>query len=593
MKNKEFYKLLKKNNINSDSGFTLTELLVGLIMSIFVIGALGFGLMQALRFTTEGDSKTLVRNDLGRASEFISDEMRRASAVEVDNTMANINPDGVGASNPNGVASDFPLPTGGSVRLALQIPGVSQRVVYSVAPPQAGSPWKGPLVIYRWGPNFDANGNYTDPNPTNFTDWDNQALVDGVSDVPINTTGCTADSADNDAPYLGFFACIVDNDGDTDTEDAADTNGDGVITFADDPLDRNGDGIINNGDDPSITTFSDSTWDKNGDNIINNEDAADIDGLATTAQLYFAGETKEADGINTDTYSANTKVTSRVKDAPDNNSNNFSGYITSFRTLDPSFSCNPDDDWGMRTDFGESLTNPSNLSKWDHQADRQPQPITMPGSTLVISSNPKGQTGVVTASTDCLNSRTGNGHGNTGDLQDFAGNKSLTDGDWHTDPDNDIVAISHVIDFNDPRTFNGKPSDSVCTGSACYSTNGKVLSEGSTNSYVIMLRNGSPVPGYNPYDMNADGDHTDSGEQVSLTDFLSTKGYVDSSTNTITGLGEDERIIAFEIGKDAVNDWSIPGVDFQDNVFILQNDAFSQTYSTVPGDPAPAYSVPY
>ncbi|MGL5794381.1 MAG: hypothetical protein ACRC06_08210, partial [Waterburya sp.] len=65
MKSKKLQKLLKKNK--SNAGFTLTELLVGLFMSIFVIGALGFGLMQVLQATQTEGSKTAARNETGRA----------------------------------------------------------------------------------------------------------------------------------------------------------------------------------------------------------------------------------------------------------------------------------------------------------------------------------------------------------------------------------------------------------------------------------------------------------------------------------------------------------------------------------------------
>lgn len=606
MNNKKFQKLLKKNKYNS--GFTLTELLVGLIMSIFVVGALGFGLMQILRVTQTGNSQTAARNETSRALDFISDEMRRAQAIEVDMSDTNI----------SAVAANYTKPTGGTVRLALQIPGVDQRVIYSVAPPANSSPWKGPRVIYRWGPNLGANGKYTDPN--NVAGWTNEALVDGISDVAQDVT-CDndGDGTAETISYEGFFACVVDDDGDIIfdaagnqvldglgnpiKENVADVNGDGEITFADDPNDQNGDGEINFGDTLTDTngdgeiTFADSALDTNRDGQINAEDSADDDGFAITAQLYFTGETKNASGYHTSTYSANTKTVARARSTPDNNADDFGSYVTSYKSLDPSFACNSSTDWLMRTDFGDSFSNPSNLDKWEHQTDAQPQPISVNGDTLVISSIPRG----VGSGTSCLNNREGNGHGDSS-TQDFNGNKDLsaTD-DWHTDPNNDIVAISHAINLDDPRTFNGDPV--TCSSYPCTSSiDGKVYTQkdsaaAEVNPYVVVLKEGSQVPALDGYDMNADGDTTDPGEQISLGEFLESKGFatLNGSVYEISGLDKDQRIIAFEIGKSDVSDSSDPGVDFQDNIFVLQSDAFAQKYSTYKdnGGTPQSYSVPY
>ena len=598
MRNKEFQKLLKRNKFNS--GFTLTELLVGLFMSIFVIGALGFGLMSILRVTQKGNSETLVRNESSRALDFISDEMRRASAIEVDMTDTNINAVSKNYKNKK--------KAGATVRLALLIPGINhtvgstvnpERIIYSVATPENTSPWKGPLVIYRWGPNLDANGNYTDP--TNSANWKNEALVDGISDVD-QTVACdnNGDGTDETITYKGFFACLVDDDGDTITEDAADTNSDNKITFADDPKD-NGDGVFNyyadnlktdtNGD--GDITLADSAWDKNKDGEINAEDAADVDGLAITAQLYFTGKTKDASGINASTYSADTKTVARARSTPDNNSDDFGSYITSYRTLEPSFGCNKDEEWRMRTDFGNSFSNPSNLDKWDFKDNAQPQPIAVNGNTLIVSSIPTGNpdSGFVKSDSNCLNKRDNNGHGGT-DEANFEGNKRLgtddpSNSDWHTDDDNDIVAVSQAINFNDPRTFNGDPYG--CSGASCYSTDGKVYTQKDgaaavLNPYVRMLKEGSPVPALEGYDMNDDGDTTDPGEQISLGEFLASKNLAISDGSggyVIDGLQNDQRIIAFEIGKsDTSNPDADPGVDFQDNIFVLQSDAFKQKYKT-------------
>ncbi|MEO0836596.1 MAG: hypothetical protein AAFY16_11570 [Cyanobacteria bacterium J06642_3] len=554
-------------------------------MSTFVIGALGFGLMQVLQLTQKGNSETAARNESSRALDFISDEMRRAQAIEVD--MSDID---------TLVGSDYTSKkiSGAVERLVLQIPGVDQRIIYSVAEPEDSSPWKGPRAIYRWGPAFNAAGDYSNPN--NPAVWQNQVLVDGISDED-QTAPCDG----NDVTYQGFFACVVDDDGDGITEDAANTNGDTLITFADDPNDRNGDGIINlgdtlvNKDDPTEDPrFIDSDWDKNQDGVINAEDAADIDGLAITAQLYFTGETKGTTKYNAGIYSADTKTVARARTAPGNNANASISTFNAHNQIDTQFACSDTIIWKMRTDFGDSISNPSNLDQWEYDpsssSDAQPQPIELDGNTLVISSIPMG----VGDTADCLNERANNGREEDQAVpRDFAGNKNLKteDGTWddewyNVDEKDDVVAVSHVINLEDPRTFNGDHVD--CTGSPCAGgTEGRVYTKqngeaAEINPYVLVLKQGTELPALNGYDMNDNGDLTDNGDQKSLGELLVSEGYATlvGSVYKVDNLDSDQRIIAFEVGKSDVSDKTAPGVDFQDNIFILQSDAFKQKYKT-------------
>jgi type II secretory pathway pseudopilin PulG len=569
MKNKEFYKLLKKNKLNSNSGFTLTELLVGLFMSIFVIGALGFGLMTVLRTSQSEGSKAAARNETGRALDFISDELRSAQSIETDNSIAYLNTDddSVTTSIDETVAPDYDLPAGGTARLALQIPGVPQRVVYSVAPPETGSPWKGPLVIYRWGPELTANGSYSATSLANPDDWDNDALIDKVDDTSQTETCGGASNT-----YAGFFACVIDDDNDGNTEDLTDVNGDGKI----------------DSDDTGAT-------DKNGDGVINDEDGADVDGKAITAQLFFTGETLKVSGdpTDTDSYSADSQTVARARNAPENNSEDLDSYTMSFRTLQPSFACTTTDTWQMRTDFGETLTNPGSINSWNHEENRQPQPIKISGNKLVISSVPRAPSGGVT---DCDNERDDNGQGGTDG--DFSGNIGLGDGSGANDNwagRTDIVAISHEINFKDPRTFNGDPYG--CTYPCPSSAGGKVYTQkadaaATLNSSVSMLKYGSPIPPYGGYDVDGTREYDANGvrilaqgDQLSLGEFLFSKGLADvmtgtgaTATYTVNNkVKPDERIIGFEIGQ---TDTTKPGFDLQDNIFIVSSSAFKEKYSS-------------
>ena len=181
MRNKQFkqlYKLLKADK--SNSGFTLIELLSGLIMSTVVVVGLSYGLVQLTRATRDESNKVTARNESARAIEFISDELRRAQNV------VDIN------------AAGFTSPTGSvnvaDIRLALNIPGLADPVIYFVVP--ANDDWQGDLVINRWGPPLNGNGDY------GTGAWGVEPLLDGLDD-----TNQTADCNGTNVPYQGFFAC--------------------------------------------------------------------------------------------------------------------------------------------------------------------------------------------------------------------------------------------------------------------------------------------------------------------------------------------------------------------------------------------------
>ncbi len=556
MKNKEFHKLLKKNK--SNSGFTLTELLVGLIMGTIVIGGLGFGLVHLLRSTRTGTAFTGARNESARALDFISDEVKRAVAIQNDATNA----------------TGFNLTAGKTIVFALEIPEVNtsatlgsdgdaeteERIVYFLQ--AAAAPWQGPLVLHRWGPPLDGNGNYTDGA------WAEEALIDGIDNTTLAAATINAQCNPaapgrlftSPAAPTGFYACIQDD---------------------------NQNGVIEN----------DATADTNGDGKVDELDDDDIDSIGISAELYLTSGV-DVGGANLDTYTANTQVVARARVAPGGTSEDFTAYTMSYRTLNPRFACNSGSDWSMRTDFGDSKANPSNLAMWDYQANRQPQPINITGDTLVVSSVPFGATGT------CLNSRVNNGRepSNPPNPRDFSGNQALlADGNWDpNDPnDNDVVAISHEINFLDPRTFNGNPIDpnnpdnDTCTASCDGSVGGKVYSKNdgtaaSLNSSIIMLKHGSVVPDYGGYDAN-NNQTLDTGDQVSLGEFLAnqpiplaTPDGTHPSGNTRYVVNDkvlpNERIIAFEVGHESITNTN-PGVDFQDNAFIVSSDAFSKRHA--------------
>ncbi len=519
MKNKEFLKLLKLLNKNqANSGFTLMELLVGLVMSVVVIGALGFGLVQVLRITQAQTSEENARNEISRALDFIADEVKRARTIETDLVNANIS--GTGAFNITNTNIDSA--TGGlnsntttnkKIVFALDIPEISssdsldsdkddtttnERIIYFLKS-SSGTNWEGPLVLYRWGPPLGADGSYETGG------WQEEALIDGIDDTHIANNPCGADVPTpplltGTAPTLtgtyissfasGFYACI------------------------------------------------------NGTN---------------TAQLYLVAETDTETG-STETYTADTRVAARARIAPANNTDTFTSYTMSYKTLGAEYNCTPGDGdgdgindgttWDMRTDFVNSSTN----IVWVHQdVDRQPQPIKIDtNSDLVITSTPVGLG-------PCLS----NGNpGTTGDesenLSDYGYNVSYTM--------KFMKDTSHAdYNANDWYTFNGDPE-----------TGTRDVPDVKGDGSLMVYKNNSTIDTatLSGYDFDDDG----TADQESLGAFLEGKGYATDNgdgTYTVKGLENNERIIAVEVGQ---TDPTHPGFDAQDSVFILSSDVFAKKY---------------
>ena len=547
MRNKKLKKFLKKNQPNS--GFTLTELLTGLIMSIFVTGALGFGLYQIMAATSKETAKTNARQDASRAVEFISDELRRASLIETN------------ATNATGFNS-----SGKTVVLALSIPELNsnqtvdndndgdssdaamlgsdnnastpERVVYYLES-NSGSNWQGPQVLYRWGPPLNADGEYTQ------NGWGYEALIDGIDDtsalIASGFCNATGDALTPASP-TGFYACVSNQ---------------------------------------------------------------------TAAQIFLTGgiDTIANNGTNNDsTYTAQTRAVTRAKNVTVAAPAVVAGTPITFRSLNADYVCNPSGAsptiWTMRTDFDNSAysdpnsgttlgstnrtsSNMNQANQWIHEPGRQAQPINISSDNdLTIHSIPL-------ESTNC--SSTGNdGVSRNTQLANFL------------DPDRQGHVVSHTIAFgnvsdrpensNDPfdiynnpgefwKTFNGNSGghnnpNVTRDGRVQVLKEGTVLRLIETNptrvppDIATLPAGEAPLyPGLDP-----DGNGPEPARQ-SLGDFLVSRGYADNNgdgTYTINDtLGDDERIIAFEVGH---IDRMQPGFDLQDNVFIIRHEAFDDNY---------------
>lgn len=194
MKNK--FNIFK--SFSSSAGFTLIELLVAASITTIVVALAGSGVVAMLQSSNKAESENLRRVELNRALDFINEEVRMAKSIAID-----------ASANLTTVAKDFK--SSGTPVLTLEIPGVSQRVIYYLK--DASSPWVGPKVIYRWGPTFDGDGKYTDP--TTPSTWKDSLLVDFIADIkPNSNTTCPTISTNwspnpSSANGQGFSACVL------------------------------------------------------------------------------------------------------------------------------------------------------------------------------------------------------------------------------------------------------------------------------------------------------------------------------------------------------------------------------------------------
>lgn len=181
------------------AGFTLTELLLAASLTSVVIGAATFGLVAMLGDYTSKDTKLVQQRDLHRAIDFMAEEVRRAVNIERDAAIA-FNE----AKNTPGLR--FNPPANAKAVLALDLPGVADEIFYYVTEPKSSSPWLGPQVIYRFGPNLNRRGAYT--NASDPTRWTVEPLVDRIDDTAIAPSCANGDIPNPPDGVKGFYACV-------------------------------------------------------------------------------------------------------------------------------------------------------------------------------------------------------------------------------------------------------------------------------------------------------------------------------------------------------------------------------------------------
>jgi prepilin-type N-terminal cleavage/methylation domain-containing protein len=199
----KFIKLLQIKK--KSSGFTLVELMVAMLITSLVISATGFGLVSITNKDKREKAETERRVELNRALDFIADEVRQAKPIATD-----------ASADLSTIAPGFDS-TDKTPVLTLQIPDVKQRVIYYIASPPSNSVWLGPKVIYRWGPNFGNNGQYTNADNAPITGNNNPRNWQGepLADLIVNTTPSSNPNCDSGwtanpavASRTGFYACV-------------------------------------------------------------------------------------------------------------------------------------------------------------------------------------------------------------------------------------------------------------------------------------------------------------------------------------------------------------------------------------------------
>jgi len=179
------------------SFFTITEVLLASLMMVIVISVAGIGVTNLLRSNYRANAGTEIQNNLNRTLEFVSDEVRRARIIADSET----------------AITSTQVPTGARAVLAFQIPDpnnpgqapLNEQIVYYTKGPE--NSLTGPRVLWRYGPDLDANGNY------NINSWQHSPVTDRLAaPAPAPDDICPEGFnliAVNPNPVVdGFFTCI-------------------------------------------------------------------------------------------------------------------------------------------------------------------------------------------------------------------------------------------------------------------------------------------------------------------------------------------------------------------------------------------------
>lgn len=172
----------------------------------------GVGMTSVLNSNQVSSAETERQSELSRAMEFINAEIRQAQSVRV------IPADDLPQQFWDSLNGSEINPSRSAIRPILQLEFSSQPnlpVVYYIAEPSGNGLWRGQQLVLRWGPDFDAEGDYgATPMPLN--DWKHRVLVDSLDGGQLTEVPPTCPEGWNRSPAgdqaiasVGFYACIA------------------------------------------------------------------------------------------------------------------------------------------------------------------------------------------------------------------------------------------------------------------------------------------------------------------------------------------------------------------------------------------------
>lgn len=183
-----FTKKIRKRiaSSSSEGGFTLTDLLIGSGLTLLVAAGSGTAVASMVDSSTTSNAKSERRVEMNRALDFMTTEVNRSESL-VQNPASATLPSTFTASYST-ISDDINTSTISPV-LMVKLPGSTENVVYFTATPKNGT-WKGPKVLYRWGPEFSSNGTYV--NSATPSGWKPLALLDRLDGFSATVNGQAA-----------------------------------------------------------------------------------------------------------------------------------------------------------------------------------------------------------------------------------------------------------------------------------------------------------------------------------------------------------------------------------------------------------------
>ena len=203
-----YLNLIRKTN---NSGFTLVELLLASVGMFFVVMAAGYGVFVMARENVTANAAGDIQYNLGRAVDFISEEVKTASAVVTGAAL----PTGCGTGTSTlklTIPYTVPLKTPTAYTTAVGTSSPYDVYYYTKTP---DSPWIGSNAIYRCGPSLNSDGSVAvNQSPSPGTGLpvspSSQILVDLIASTrDSNDTGtCVNGGTAFPGNNVGFFVCI-------------------------------------------------------------------------------------------------------------------------------------------------------------------------------------------------------------------------------------------------------------------------------------------------------------------------------------------------------------------------------------------------